>query len=181
MGAGRRDSTLASKCPRCGTTHRAKNLTQLKRQIFRCCRKTKGKRREPIRRQRCRLTKLPDIELPATFCFARTVMSQNRTTYSHWTVHSRDHKDWRKRVSHALRTLRGARFAWSLWLIERVYGPRNREFDFANLVGGAKPLVDSLIDLDVIEDDSPAHFECAYDQFRGEENMTRLTLKEFKR
>jgi hypothetical protein len=109
------------------------------------------------------------------------VESQNATTYSHWRVHHDDKKDWLTRVVNAFYKYRGVCLPWSHWSITRIYSGRNRELDYANLVGGAKPLVDALIDAGIIKDDGPKYFLCDYHQERGDNNHTLLKLLETKR
>ena len=48
----------------------------------------------------------------------------------------------------------------------RIVSYRNRLVDFANLVGGAKPIPDCLQRLGYIVDDSPKWFECDYQQIQ---------------
>jgi hypothetical protein len=70
------------------------------------------------------------------------------------------------------------RLPWSRWRLERIWCAPKREYDFANFVGGAKPLIDCLIDHGLIYDDDPKHFTCEYEQIPGESNHTRLILLE---
>jgi len=44
---------------------------------------------------------------------------------------------------------------------------RARLIDYANLVGGAKPIPDCLIRLGYLKDDSPKWFSCTYEQFQA--------------
>ena len=107
--------------------------------------------------------------------FNRGVLSQNKTTYSHWTTYKRDKASWLS-YSHLLTPLRGCCLPYSEWELTRVYTPPKRLYDKANLIGGAKPLIDTLVKLGVIWDDDPTHFECDYKQEKGDVNATRLTL-----
>lgn len=66
----------------------------------------------------------------------------------------------------------------SAWVLERVYTPPGKEMDYANFVGGAKPLIDGLIHYGIIVDDAPSHFHCKYEQTPGDENATYLILLE---
>lgn len=117
-------------------------------------------------------------KLPAVFELPRRLKSQNKTTYSHWKVHHLDKQAWTKLVGHILRPCHGLQLPWSRWSLTRLYSGREREMDFANLVGGAKPLIDTLTDYQVIVDDAPTYFSCDYSQERGGRSMTVLTLLE---
>jgi hypothetical protein len=50
--------------------------------------------------------------------------------------------------------------------------------DYGNLVGGTKPIFDSLTRNAVILDDKPSCFKCDYSQRRGDEEIVILTLLE---
>lgn len=75
-----------------------------------------------------------------------------------------------------MRPLEGARFQFSRWELLRRYCPPKKEMDLANVVGGAKPLIDALVNAGIIYDDAPKYFECSYNQERGTENLTILRL-----
>lgn len=119
-------------------------------------------------------------ELPFRVSFDRHVESQNKTTYSHWSKHFADKKDWLRRVQKAFADYHGMRLPWSSWALVRVYSSRRRLMDFANFVGGAKPLIDCLTECGVIYDDDPLHFTCSYQQVAGDTDITYLTLLEYK-
>lgn len=51
-------------------------------------------------------------------------------------------------------------------VITRYWAKRQRAFDHANLVGGAKPLVDAMVRVGLLVDDSPEWFEGYYRQAR---------------
>lgn len=53
-----------------------------------------------------------------------------------------------------------------VWL-SRVYGPRKRPYDIANLIGGGKAIVDVLVARGVLVDDSSKWFEGIYKQGPG--------------
>ncbi len=53
---------------------------------------------------------------------------------------------------------------WRRAHILRLYGKRCRPFDYANLVGGGKPMIDSMVDLGYLLDDSPKLFLGSYHQ-----------------
>lgn len=71
----------------------------------------------------------------------------------------------------------GLRLNWSEWQITRCWAPPRRELDYGNMVGGAKPIPDVLIEMGTIVDDKPAHFACNYLQRRcAGESYTLITL-----
>lgn len=51
--------------------------------------------------------------------------------------------------------------------IVRRYRTKRTELDHDNLVGGCKPLVDALVRVGLIEDDTPALVTVTYEQERG--------------
>jgi hypothetical protein len=171
---------LTARCPVCGTEVRAEDIRALIAAVKKCCAAT--------RVSETRVRPFPEVpqrrpdplELPFVATFTKLVSSQNKTTYSHWSVHHADKKAWIAQVRLRLPRLFGLRAPWSRWKLERVYSGRNRELDFANLVGGAKPLIDVLTEFGIIVDDSPAHFLCEYDQRRDDSSRTILTLLEIR-
>ena len=54
---------------------------------------------------------------------------------------------------------------------------RTRQLDYANLVGGAKPIPDSLIGLGYLVDDGPKWFRCSYEQFVVGKNDERTEVE----
>lgn len=61
--------------------------------------------------------------------------------------------------------------------IIRLLGPRKKEFDPGNLVGGAKPLVDELVACGVLIDDSAKWAAVSYAQERSENTGTRIEVE----
>lgn len=61
--------------------------------------------------------------------------------------------------------------------ITRLYGGSEREFDYDNLVGGCKGLVDSLTHLRLIRSDSPRWLERDYRQERSSTPGVRVRLE----
>lgn len=169
---------VSAVCPTCGTTLSAPSLAALTKKVQGCC----SSKRKPSKRAAAKqAAKEPiTVELPYAVEFERLVVSQNQSTYSHWSRYRKDKKDWVGRVGVRCRALKGVRLSWSSWLIERIYAHPNKEMDYANFVGGCKPLVDSLIEHNIIEDDNPRNFDCDYKQIRGSVSCTRLTLLEYR-
>jgi hypothetical protein len=98
----------------------------------------------------------------------RRVPSQNASQYRHWRNYTMERDAWfvllraqlppRQPVEEPVRMV--------------LHSYRTRLVDYANLVGGAKPIPDSLIRLGYLRDDSPKWFFCDYFQTqvgRGEE------------
>jgi hypothetical protein len=164
---------VKASCPKCGKELEATNLAELKRSLRNCCKGARKKKRE-------RPSVYNDIQfaLPFEVHFGRLIHSQNISTYAHWSVPKKDKDDWQRRVNLAFRDYRGVLLPWSSWEIRRIYAHPNRRMDYANMVGGCKPLIDALIDCHIIVDDADKYFECSYEQDKGVESYTWLILKE---
>ena len=95
-----------------------------------------------------------------TIIIRRRLPSQNRSQYGHWSRYVKERDAWfillraelppRPPIDHPVQ------------LIIRSY--RVRLCDYANLVGGAKPIPDALMRLGYLKDDSPRWFFCEYFQ-----------------
>lgn len=166
---------MKANCPVCGKTQEADSLDNLKKLIKNCC-----KRGRVVKHVREVFYDGPRFTLPFEAVFHRSVASQNKSTYTHWTVYNRDKKDWLRQVRQVFGAYEGINLWWSSWSITREYHYPNRRMDYANFVGGCKPLIDALIICRVIKDDSDPHFLCSYEQKLGEATRTILTLKEFR-
>lgn len=60
----------------------------------------------------------------------------------------------------------------------RHWGPRKRQFDEANLIGGFKILVDAMNKLNHIVDDNPDYFKGYYQQKKSQNGMGYIEIKE---
>lgn len=60
--------------------------------------------------------------------------------------------------------------------ITRLFAGREREWDYGNLVGGAKPAIDAMVIAGLLVDDSPKWSDQAYHQERGAESGVRLVV-----
>ena len=166
---------VSASCPRCGKLHSHATLGGLTKAVQRCvCGKVTAKTLTVWSD-----TNLARPRLPLVVHIPLGIQSQNKTTYAHWTAHHRDKTRWLDQVGVSFAEWKNMRLLWSRWRIERVYKPPKREFDFGNLVGGAKPLVDCLTEHGVIFDDSPRFFTCDYSQYKGDANKTIITLLEY--
>lgn len=98
----------------------------------------------------------------------RKIPSQNLyKSHDRW-AYIHEAKTWKAHLHPALfdAKLVGANFYWSSWILTRVYGGREREFDYGNLVG-SKVIPDALKYHGVIKDDAPKHFHMEYKQRPG--------------
>ena len=64
--------------------------------------------------------------------------------------------------------------------IERLYAGKQRVCDIPNLVGGCKTVLDAMVRVGLLVDDSPEHFEGYFHQRRvpNEERGTLITIEE---
>lgn len=60
----------------------------------------------------------------------------------------------------------------------RHYSGRQQEFDHANLVGGAKGMVDAMVRVGLLVDDSPKWFEAEYRQIRSDRSGLHVRIEE---
>lgn len=103
----------------------------------------------------------------------RRVPSQNASQYTHWSVYTKERDAW----FILLRAQLPPRDPpdQPVRMLLRSY--RNRLIDFANLVGGAKPIPDSLVRLGYLKDDSPRWFSCEYQQIQVAKADERTELE----
>jgi hypothetical protein len=95
------------------------------------------------------------------FRFPRRVPSQNQLHYRHWSRYTQERDAWFILLRSQLPPRHGETGPVAMAI--RSY--RLRLVDYANLVGGAKPIPDCLIRLGYLRDDGPAWFRCSYEQF----------------
>lgn len=114
-----------------------------------------------------------DPVLGATIVIRRRVPSQNVNQYKHWSAYTKERDLWfillraqlppRDPVQEPVRLV--------------LHSYRTRLVDYANLVGGAKPIPDSLIRLGYLKDDSPRWFSCEYFQSQVPKGEERTELR----
>lgn len=92
----------------------------------------------------------------------RRIPSQNSSQYRHWSHYTRERDAWFLALRRALPPNTPPLGKVRL----RITSYRSRLVDFANLVGGAKPIPDCLVRLGYIRDDGPEWFDCEYRQFK---------------
>jgi len=63
------------------------------------------------------------------------------------------------------------------WKITRHWGAKKRLFDEANLIGGFKPIIDSMQKVGIIKDDSPKYFKAYYFQQKSESGKGFITIE----
>lgn len=99
---------------------------------------------------------------PKLIVIRRRLPSQNDAMYRHWKTYTRERDAWFILLRTQLPPCRPVEHPVRLAI--RSY--RSRLLDYANLVGGAKPIPDCLIRLGYLKDDSPSWFSCTYEQFQ---------------
>lgn len=60
--------------------------------------------------------------------------------------------------------------------VTRWYGKRKRAYDTANLSGGSKPLMDTLVNYGILYDDSPTWLEVHFHQRPSPDGVDRIEL-----
>lgn len=110
----------------------------------------------------------------------KEIRSLNKTLKDHWSVRRRHKEEWRALLISELRKA----IIWDIPLtskkyiiITRVMKPRQKEFDYDNLVGGnCKQLVDAMKML-IIWDDTAQYVEVKYLQKKGERGSTIIKVE----
>jgi hypothetical protein len=105
----------------------------------------------------------------------RRIKSQNWSQYRHWSAYKQERDAWFLQLRSKLPPVRPHRQKVHM----RIRSLRTRLVDFANLVGGAKPIPDCLIKLGYLVDDSPKWLHCDYEQHqvpRAEERTELIFL-----
>jgi len=79
--------------------------------------------------------------------------------HSHWGRRNRDKKQWLKVIDKVINNYTGIYYNKIT-----IISIRKRLLDMDNLIGGAKTLIDSLVDKKLIKDDSPDLVKIDYKQ-----------------
>ncbi len=103
----------------------------------------------------------------------RRVPSQNQSQYRHWSLYLQEKEHWFLLIRSQL----PPRHPIQEPVRMRLVSYRNRLVDFANLVGGAKPIPDALVRLGHLKDDSPKWFHCDYSQLQVPKAEERTELE----
>jgi hypothetical protein len=102
----------------------------------------------------------------------RRIPSQNASQYAHWSTYTRERDAWFLLLRVHLPPRRPVQAPVSMAI--RSY--RVRLLDYANLVGGAKPIPDCLKRLGYLHDDGPTWFQCRYEQFQVPRALERTEI-----
>lgn len=97
---------------------------------------------------------------PRIIVIKRKLPSQNDSMYRHWKAYTSERDTWFV----LLRVQLPPRKPVEVPVRMAIRSYRARLIDYANLVGGAKPIPDCLIRLGYLKDDSPQWFSCTYEQ-----------------
>ncbi|MFW5829813.1 MAG: hypothetical protein ACOCXA_06080 [Planctomycetota bacterium] len=103
----------------------------------------------------------------------RRIPSQNLLHYRHWSRYRVERDAWFVLLRSRLPPRQAVQVP--VGLVLRSY--RNRLMDYANLVGGAKPIPDCLIRLGYLKDDGPRWFSCDYQQIQVPRTEERTELE----
>lgn len=104
----------------------------------------------------------------------RRVPSQNQSQYRHWSHYAKERDAWFLLIRAQLPP-RATPPDHPVRIVLRSL--RTRLVDYANLVGGAKPIPDALIRLNWLRDDSPRWFHCDYHQSVVPKEQERTELE----
>lgn len=110
---------------------------------------------------------------PRIITIARRLPSQNDSLYRHWKAYTTERDAWFVLLRAQLPPMRPVEHPVRMAI--RSY--RSRLMDYANLVGGAKPIPDCLIRLGYLKDDSPTWFSCTYEQFQVPKDQVRTEIE----
>jgi len=101
------------------------------------------------------------------------IQSQNKRDKLHWATRSKQRQHWYTQLRMRLKPKEPPTALVSI----RIVSYRNRLLDYANLVGGdCKPIIDCLVQLGYIKDDSPRWFTCEYQQVQVARNEERTEI-----
>ena len=107
------------------------------------------------------------------------IPSQNVTSRRHWTKDNAEKNRCASLISACMRN----KFEHQGKVVVDIVSVRKKKIsDKANLIGGAKYLIDGLVKARAIEDDSDAHVEIIYHQMvvkKGEQPHTVIELNEW--
>lgn len=109
-----------------------------------------------------------------TITIKRRLPSQNKCHGAHWRAYRKEFDVWAMLMAIALPPCSVPPQSKKCF---RIISYRNRLCDFANLVGGAKPIPDILKRRGYIRDDSPRWFHCEYAQVQVPRAEERTVLE----
>ncbi len=103
----------------------------------------------------------------------RLLPSQNKSAWSHWRVYAKERDVWYAMIRAKLTPRKPPEHK----VLVAIVSYRNREIDYGNLVGGAKPIPDALVKLGYLKDDKPKWMECSYKQVMVKKAEERTTIE----
>jgi hypothetical protein len=110
---------------------------------------------------------------PRLIVIRRKLPSQNDALYRHWRKYTTERDVWFV----LLRAQLPPRQQVEVPVTMAIRAYRTRLMDYANVVGGAKPIPDCLIRLGYLKDDSPKWFSCTYEQFQVKKPDERTEIE----
>jgi hypothetical protein len=161
---------MSFTCPHCAETLEFTELQGITTHVRKCGKTSKAKAAKVVDHTRV----LPSM--PREYRLQKELDSQNAHHTRHWRSYSKSVNEWKAIIDYTLSDLKGLNLSWSEWEICRLYCKPKRAYDFANLVGGAKPVPDSLKASGIIVDDKPANFKCDYFQVEASAPLTIIRL-----
>ena len=102
------------------------------------------------------------------------IRSQNEFTGRHWKKKHQDTKEWEWSIRAA--TSRPLPIAAGKMKV-KITSMRRYLLDVGNLIGGAKGLIDALVRLGVIKDDSPKWAHITYEQKKCYPNAAQTIIE----
>ena len=117
------------------------------------------------------------------FKISEIIPSQNITDREHWAARKRRNKKFREQIALAIllkfkKKERDLIFSKPKNMLVNIHSQRKRRIlDDANLRGGSKGLVDSLVRLGLIFDDDDKYVSIEYTQDTGKPYFTRISIE----
>lgn len=114
-----------------------------------------------------------------TITILKEIQSQNKRDKWHWSKRSKEKDEWYWEIKSVLKgSLSRLKYFSDDKKKVIITSMRKRLLDVPNLWGGSKGLIDSLVDLGLIKDDSPAFAEFEFRQCVGKPMGTIIEIEE---
>ena len=113
--------------------------------------------------------KQPSVKALARASVARDIISLNKSNNRHWSSKTRPGFQkgiWFSILGGHLGLAKRHEGKKRMICFTRPYGGRVKQMDQDNFIGGCKPVLDALVKLGWIKDDSPQFVECIYNQIK---------------
>ena len=107
----------------------------------------------------------------------KKIKSNNVMLRSHWSVKRTDRKEYALLVRSQMKLKKIKYIQPGSKCTIMIISYRKRLLDFDNLVGGAKTLVDALVEECLIHDDSPEYVNLIYEQYKAKQESTMVIRK----